>query len=88
MNKISYGQIAVPGITSEVAYLIASMIHPQPNRRPTINQVLQNDFLKPFATRDEKRKRDFISIRDVEEKRRPKRRMKGYSERRKVSTGK
>ena len=87
MNEIMYGQVEVPGITSGVAYLIASMIHPEPKQRPTIDQVLQNDFLKPFLTRDEKRKRDFISLRDVEEKQRP-RKMSGSSKRRIVGTGK
>ena len=87
MNEIMYGQVEVPGITSGVAYLIASMIHPEPKQRPTIDQVLQNDFLKPFPTRDEKRKRDFISLRDVEEKQRP-RKMSGSSKRRIVGTGK
>ena len=63
------------------------MIHPTPNHRPTIDQVLQNDFLKQFPTRDEKRKRDFISMRDVEERQRP-RKMSGSSQRRNVSIGK
>ena len=79
MNKIKNGTVVKQGIARQVAQLISSMIDPTPEKRPTIDQVLQEDLLKPFATRDEKRKRDFISMRDIEERQRPKKRMKGYS---------
>ena len=79
MEEISDGTAAKKGITSQVADLIASMIDPTPESRPTIDGVLQHDFLQSIATRDEKRKRDFISMRDIEERQRPKKRMKGYS---------
>ena len=79
MANVMNGQVIDQRVTKKFAQLIAFMIHPQPGKRPTINQVLQHNFLKPFATRDEKRKRDFISMRDIEERQRPKKRMKGYS---------
>ena len=42
--------------------------HPTPSERPTINEVLLHNWLKPIAKRDEKRKR--YDTEDVEELRR------------------
>ena len=79
IDKIKNGTVAKQGITIQVAQLILSMIDPTPTKRPTIDGVLQHDLLQTIAMRNEKRKRDFISLRDIEERQRPKKRMKGYS---------
>ena len=81
IDKIKNGTVAKQCITRQVAQLISSMIDPTPTKRPTIDGVLQHYFLKPIAIamRNEKRKRDFISMRNIEERQRPKKRMKSYS---------
>ena len=68
MYKIRKGVVVNRGISWQLAQLIAFMVHPTPSERPTINEVLLHNWLKPIAKRYEKRKRD--DTEDVEELRR------------------